>query len=128
MFVQFTVLSVSYYYILQTYNNIMFSLFQIALIGVTTVDMDEFPRHGSTVEGLTKLRPAFIKDGSGTVTAGNASGINDGAAAVVLASGDKAAQLQATPLARVVGWAQVGVDPSIMGMGPVPAIRAAVSG
>ncbi len=96
-------------------------------LGTTVVDTDEFPRHGTTVAALAKLRPAFIKDGSGTVTAGNASGINDGAAAVVLASRDKAQQLQATPMARVVAWAQVGVDPAIMGMGPMPAIEAAVS-
>ena len=91
------------------------------------MDSDEFPRHGTTPEALAKLRPAFVKDGSGTVTAGNASGLNDGAAAVVLASREAAGQLQAKPLAQVVAWAQVGVDPSIMGMGPVPAIRTAVS-
>ena len=92
------------------------------------VDTDEFPRHGTTLATLGKLRPAFVKDGSGTVTAGNASGINDGAAAVVLASREKAEELKAMPLARVVAWAQVGLDPAIMGMGPLPAIRAAVSG
>lgn len=97
------------------------------VIGATIVDSDEFPRHGTTPETLAKLRPAFAKDGSATVTAGNASGLNDGAAAVVLASREIAAQLQAKPLARVVAWAQMGVDPSIMGMGPVPAIRSAVS-
>ena len=91
------------------------------------MDSDEFPRHGTTLEALSRLRPAFIKDGSGTVTAGNASGINDGAAAVVLASQETAAKLSAKPLARIVAWAQAGVDPSIMGMGPVPAVRAAVS-
>lgn len=89
---------------------------------------DEFPQHGTTAEGLGKLRPAFLKDGSGTVTAGNASGLNDGAAVVVLASAGVASQLSSvTPMARVVSWAQVGVDPSIMGMGPVPAIKSAVS-
>ena len=92
------------------------------------MDTDEFPRHGTTAETLGKLRPAFIKDGSGTVTAGNASGINDGAAAVVLASKEAANQLGcSTPLAKIVSWAQVGVDPSIMGMGPAPAIKKAVS-
>lgn len=91
--------------------------------------LDEFPRHGTTPETLRKLRPAFLKDGSGTVTAGNASGINDGAAAVVLASREEAARLgvAASIKARVVAWAQAGVDPSIMGMGPVPAVRSAVS-
>ena len=93
----------------------------------TTVDTDEFPRHGTTAGALSKLRPAFIKDGSGTVTAGNASGINDGAAAVVLVSKEKAAKFSTKPLAKIVAWAQAGVDPSVMGMGPVPAVRAAVS-
>lgn len=91
------------------------------------VDTDEFPRHGTTAEVLAKLRPAFIKDGSGTVTAGNASGINDGAAAMVLTSKEKAAKLSVKPLAKIVAWGQAGVDPSVMGMGPVPAVRAAVS-
>ena len=91
------------------------------------MDSDEFPRHGTTVEVLGKLRPAFVKDGSGTVTAGNASGLNDGAAVVVLASAESAAKLGAPVLARVVSWAQAGVDPSIMGMGPEPAVKAAVS-
>lgn len=91
------------------------------------VASDEFPRHGTTPQTLGKLRPAFVKDGSGTVTAGNASGLNDGAAVLVLASAEEAAKLGAAPLARVVAWAQAGVDPSIMGMGPVPAIKSAVS-
>ena len=95
--------------------------------GSVTVDTDEFPRHGTTAEVLSKLRPAFIKDGSGTVTAGNASGINDGAAAVVLVSKQAATKYSAKPLARIVAWGQAGVDPSIMGMGPVPAVRTAVS-
>ena len=96
--------------------------------GSITVDTDEFPRHGTTPETLARLKPAFVRDGSGTVTAGNASGINDGAAAVVLASKEAAAQLDcASHLARVVSWAQAGVDPAVMGMGPVPAIRKAVS-
>ena len=76
---------------------------------------------------LSKLRPAFVKDGSGTVTAGNASGLNDGAAAVVLASSEAATELGAAVLAKIVSWAQAGVDPSIMGMGPVPAVKNAVS-
>ena len=99
-----------------------------SILGTTVVDTDEFPRHGTTPATLAKLRPAFLKDGSGTVTAGNASGLNDGAAAVVLASGEVALKLGIeTPLAKVVSWAQAGVDPSVMGMGPVPAIRSAVS-
>lgn len=99
------------------------------IAGPVTVEADEFPRHGTTVETLAKLKPAFVKDGSGTVTAGNASGINDGAAAVVVASKKTAAQLGCTdPLARVVSWAQAGVDPSVMGLGPIPAIKKAVGG
>lgn len=104
-----------------------FSLSPLDLTGNTIVDSDEFPRHGTTPEALSKLRPAFIKDGTGTVTAGNASGINDGAAAVVLASKQAAVKLSTKPLAKVTAWAQAGVDPSVMGMGPVPAVRAAVS-
>ena len=89
---------------------------------------DEFPRHGTTAEMLGKLRPAFIKDGSGSVTAGNASGLNDGAAAVVLVSKSVASELGCSaPLARVVSWAQAGIDPSVMGLGPIPAITKAVS-
>ena len=83
--------------------------------------VDEFPRHGTTAEQLAKLRPAFNKDG--TVTAGNASGINDGAAAVVVMSAAKAAALGLTPLARIVGYASAGVDPAIMGTGPIPSTR-----
>ncbi|QGU33245.1 acetyl-CoA C-acetyltransferase [Thermochromatium tepidum] len=82
-------------------------------------DRDEFPRHGTTVETLSKLRPAFSKDG--TVTAGNASGINDGAAMVVVMSESKARELGLKPLARVVAFASAGVDPAIMGTGPIPA-------
>ncbi|MFQ5958978.1 MAG: acetyl-CoA C-acetyltransferase, partial [Alphaproteobacteria bacterium] len=88
------------------------------------VDTDEHPRHGTTAESLAKLRPAFAKDG--TVTAGNASGINDGAAAVVLMTSDEAAKRGITPLARIVSWAQAGVDPAIMGTGPIPASRRAL--
>ncbi|MBF0455761.1 MAG: acetyl-CoA C-acetyltransferase [Magnetococcales bacterium] len=84
-------------------------------------DGDEFPRAGVTAEALGKLRPAFSKDGS--VTAGNASGINDGAAAVVMASKKRADELGLKPLARVVAYASAGVDPKIMGTGPIPAVR-----
>ncbi|MGE5244390.1 MAG: acetyl-CoA C-acetyltransferase [Betaproteobacteria bacterium] len=87
-------------------------------------DTDEYPRAGTTVDKLGALRPAFRKDGS--VTAGNASGINDGAAAMVVATMAKARKIGATPLARVVSYASTGVDPMIMGMGPVPAIRTAL--
>lgn len=84
-------------------------------------DTDEFPRPGTTVEKLAKLKPAFKKDG--TVTAGNASGINDGAAALVIMSEEKAKELGVEPLATIVAWASGGVDPSIMGIGPVPATK-----
>ncbi|PWG61047.1 acetyl-CoA C-acetyltransferase [Spiribacter halobius] len=84
-------------------------------------DEDEFPRHGVTAEGLSKLRPAFAKDGS--VTAGNASGINDGAAALLMMSASQARALGLEPLARVRAYANAGVEPSIMGSGPVPATR-----
>ena len=92
--------------------------------GDIVVDADEYPKHGTTLESIGKLRPAFDKDG--TVTAGNASGINDGAAAVVLMKASEAAKLGKTPLARIVSWAQAGVDPKIMGTGPIPASRAAL--
>lgn len=82
-------------------------------------DTDEFPRAGATAEGLAKLRPAFKKDG--TVTAGNASGINDGAAACVVMSEEKAKELGIEPLAEIVEFASAGVDPSVMGLGPIPA-------
>lgn len=88
------------------------------------VDQDEFPRFGATYESLAKLRPAFKKDG--TVTAGNASGINDGAAAVVVMSKEKAEQLGLKPMAVVTSWASAGVDPLIMGTGPIPASRKAL--
>lgn len=87
-------------------------------------DTDEFPRFGSTMDKLGKLRPAFKKDG--TVTAGNASGINDGAAALVVMSKEKAEELGITPLATIVSYATGGVDPSIMGVGPVPATKKAL--
>ncbi len=92
--------------------------------GDIVVDTDEYPKHGTTAESIAKLRPAFDKEG--TVTAGNASGINDGAAAVVLMKASEAAKLGKTPLARIVSWAQAGVDPAIMGTGPIPASRAAL--
>src|SRR5205807_9811416 len=85
------------------------------------VDTDEYPRAGTTVEKLAALKPAFKKDG--TVTAGNASGINDGAAALVVTTGKKAAALGRKPLARILAYVSTGVDPKIMGMGPVPAVR-----
>lgn len=92
--------------------------------GDIVVDTDEFPREGVTAEALGKLRPAFKKDG--TVTAGNASGINDGAAALVVMGADKAKELGLTPLAKIVGYGSAGVDPSIMGIGPVPAVKKAM--
>jgi acetyl-CoA C-acetyltransferase len=94
--------------------------------GDVVVDQDEYPRHGTTLETLGKLRAAFLREG-GTVTAGNASGINDGAAAVVLMSAEAAAKRGLTPLARIVSWATAGVDPAIMGSGPIPASRAALA-
>jgi len=93
--------------------------------GPTLVTTDEHPRPATTVEKLGRLRPAFRRDG-GTVTAGNASGLNDGAAALVLMSARKAAELGLEPLAVVEGHASVGVEPSIMGIGPVPAVRRAL--
>jgi len=92
--------------------------------GDVVVNADEYPKQGVTLESLAKLRPAFDKEG--TVTAGSASGINDGAAAVVLMKASEAAKLGKTPLARIVSWAQAGVDPAIMGTGPIPASRAAL--
>jgi acetyl-CoA C-acetyltransferase len=92
--------------------------------GETIVDTDEHPKHGTTVEVLAKLRPAFDKNG--TVTAGNASGINDGGAAVVLMSAAEAEKRGVRPLARIVSWATAGVDPAIMGTGPIPATRMAL--
>ena len=92
--------------------------------GETVVEDDEYIRHGATIEGMEKLRPAFSKDG--TVTAGNASGINDGAAVTVLMSAEEAERRGITPLARIVSYATAGVDPSIMGTGPIPASRRAL--
>lgn len=92
--------------------------------GEIVIDTDEHPKHGTTADSLAKLRPAFDKEG--TVTAGNASGINDGAAAVVLMSAEDAEARGITPLARIVSWATCGVDPAIMGTGPIPASRKAL--
>ncbi|MFZ3243346.1 MAG: acetyl-CoA C-acetyltransferase [Pseudolabrys sp.] len=92
--------------------------------GDVVVAADEYPKPGVTMDSIAKLRPAFDKEG--TVTAANASGINDGAAALVLMKASEAAKLGKTPLARIVSWAQAGVDPSIMGTGPIPASRAAL--
>jgi acetyl-CoA C-acetyltransferase len=92
--------------------------------GDTVVDTDEYPKAGVTLDSISKLRPAFDKEGS--VTAANASGINDGAAVMVLMKASEAAKLGKTPLARIVSWAHAGVDPAIMGTGPIPASRKAL--
>lgn len=89
--------------------------------GATVFDTDEYPKHGSTLESLAGLRPAFNKEG--TVTAGNASGLNDGAAAVIMMSASKAKELGLTPLARIKAYSSSGLDPTIMGMGPVSATK-----
>ncbi|HEY8162686.1 MAG TPA: acetyl-CoA C-acetyltransferase [Methylocystis sp.] len=92
--------------------------------GDVTVDTDEYIKHGVTLEGVSKLKPAFSKDG--TVTAANASGINDGGAALVVMSAAEAAKRGLTPLARIASWATAGVDPTVMGSGPIPASRKAL--
>ncbi|MES2834110.1 MAG: acetyl-CoA C-acetyltransferase [Pseudomonadota bacterium] len=92
--------------------------------GDTVVDADEYIRHGATIEAMQALRPAFNKEGS--VTAANASGLNDGAAALVLMSADEAKARGLTPLARIASWATAGVDPAVMGTGPIPASRKAL--
>lgn len=92
--------------------------------GDLVIEKDEFPRAGVTAESLSKLKPAFKRDG--TVTAGNASGINDGAAVLVVMSADKAKELGIKPLVKIVSFASAGVDPSIMGIGPVPATKKAL--
>ncbi len=103
---------------------------EIAPVKITTrkgdviVETDEYPKAGTTAETLAKLRPAFDKNG--TVTAGNASGINDGAAALVLMTAAEASKRGIKPLARIVSWATAGVDPKVMGSGPIPASRAAL--
>lgn len=93
--------------------------------GETVVDSDEYIRHGATMEAMQKLRPAFVRE-NGTVTAANASGINDGAAAVLLMSADNAEKRGIAPMARIASYATVGVDPSIMGVGPIGASRKAL--
>jgi acetyl-CoA C-acetyltransferase len=93
--------------------------------GDTVVDQDEYIRHGVTYESLSGLRPAFTKDGS--VTAANASGINDGAAAIVLMSAEEAKKRGIEPLARIAAWANAGVEPEIMGTGPIPAVKKALA-
>ncbi|XP_019807106.1 acetyl-CoA acetyltransferase, cytosolic isoform X1 [Tursiops truncatus] len=95
--------------------------------GLTEVKTDEFPRHGSNMEAMSKLKPCFLTDGTGTVTPANASGINDGAAAVVLMKKSEADSRGLTSLAQIVSWSQAGVEPSIMGIGPIPAIKQAVA-
>ncbi|GMA74154.1 hypothetical protein GCM10025880_05710 [Methylorubrum aminovorans] len=92
--------------------------------GDTIVDTDEYIRDGATVEAMAKLKPAFTKDG--TVTAANASGLNDGAAALVLMSASEAERRGIKPLAKIVSWATAGVDPKVMGTGPIPASRKAL--
>jgi acetyl-CoA C-acetyltransferase len=92
--------------------------------GDTVVDQDEFIRHGTTLDSISGLRPAFTKDG--TVTAANASGLNDGAAALVLMTADEAKKRGLKPMARIASWAHAGVDPEIMGTGPIPASRKAL--
>ncbi|HCX62081.1 MAG TPA: acetyl-CoA C-acyltransferase [Clostridiales bacterium] len=89
------------------------------------VDMDEYPKHGTTMEKMAKLKPAFKKDG--TVTAGNASGINDGAAALIIMSKDKAEELGLEYICEIAGYGSAGVDPKIMGIGPVPATKKALA-
>ena len=93
--------------------------------GDVVVDQDEYIRHGATIEAMEKLRPAFTKDG--TVTAANASGLNDGAAALVLMTADEAARRGLAPLARIASWATAGVDPAVMGTGPIPASQKALA-
>jgi acetyl-CoA C-acetyltransferase len=95
--------------------------------GVKVISADEFPKPDTTMIGLAKLKPAFARDGSGTVTAGNASGLNDGAAFCVVMSGDEAKKRHIRPLGTITSFATVGLDPMMMGFGPVPAIRKAVS-
>ena len=102
--------------------------FNIANSETTTITTDEFPTPSTSIETLSKLRTAFIKDGTGTVTTGNASGINDGAAAVVICRLVEAKRLALeSPFCRIVSWAQAGIDPSIMGVGPIHAVKKAVS-
>ncbi|XP_021103437.1 acetyl-CoA acetyltransferase, cytosolic isoform X2 [Heterocephalus glaber] len=104
-----------------------FHNYHMGVTGLKEVKVDEFPRHGSNLEAMSKLKPYFITDGTGTVTAANASGINDGAAAVVLMKKSEADNRGLTPLAQIVSWSQAGVEPSLMGTGPIPAIKQAVT-
>jgi acetyl-CoA acetyltransferase len=97
------------------------------ILETTVITKDEYPRAETKMETLNCLKPAFIKDGTGTVTAGNASGINDGAAVVMVMTHQEASNRGLAPLVKIVTWAQAGVDPSVMGTGPIPAIKAAVS-
>ena len=92
-----------------------------------SVEADEFPRPDTTLEKLAMLKPAFRKDGRGSVTAGNSSGLNDGAAALLVASEEALKRFSLTPIARIVSWAASGVDPRFMGMGPVPSSQAALA-
>ncbi|ESP00451.1 hypothetical protein LOTGIDRAFT_200818 [Lottia gigantea] len=94
--------------------------------GDQVIRKDEYPKSGCTIESLQKLKPCFIRDNTGTVTAGNASGINDGAAALILMSQREAKNKSIKPLARITAWAQAGVDPAIMGTGPIPAVKKAL--
>ncbi|CAB1343227.1 unnamed protein product [Coregonus sp. 'balchen'] len=103
-----------------------FQCYHMGITGPVEVKADEFPRHGSNMDAMSKLRPCFLKDGSGTVTPGNASGINDGAAATVLMSQSEAQNRGLKPMAKITSWAQAGLDPAIMGTGPIPAIRKAL--
>jgi len=93
--------------------------------GAIIFDTDEHPRFGTTMESLQKLKPAFVKNG-GTVTAGNASGMNDGASAILMMSGEKADSLGIKPMVSIVAYASAGVDPALMGIGPIPATRLAL--
>ena len=111
-----TIVSGKYSHVIGRHNSIL----------ISDWSEDEYPKPDTTVESLAKLRPAFIRDGSGSVTAGNASGINDGAAVVMMMTAAAAAERQLTPLARIVSTAVAGVDPAIMGTGPVPAVNKAL--
>uniref|UniRef100_A0A3B2WAL8 Acetyl-Coenzyme A acetyltransferase 2 n=1 Tax=Mus musculus TaxID=10090 RepID=A0A3B2WAL8_MOUSE len=104
-----------------------FHNYHMGITGLTEVKIDEFPRHGSNLEAMGKLKPYFLTDGTGTVTPANASGMNDGAAAVVLMKKTEAERRMLKPLARIVSWSQAGVEPSVMGVGPIPAIKQAVA-
>ncbi|EDL83039.1 rCG44942, isoform CRA_c [Rattus norvegicus] len=104
-----------------------FHNYHMGITGLAEVKIDEFPRHGSNLEAMSKLKPYFLTDGTGTVTSANATGMNDGAAAVVLMKKTEAESRMLKPLAQVVSWSQAGVEPSVMGVGPIPAIKQAVA-